>query len=94
MPLSYRPCGSFLQTFEVLRDQSHVRDHSVSQWLTMLQEARFKAKVVNQWTFFVEFGCAGYRVHPIYLGLVGLRLLGRMCEVASTLLYDYFCQAA
>ena len=32
-------CDSFLNTLEVLRDPSHVRDHRVSQWEAMFSEA-------------------------------------------------------
>lgn len=32
---------TFLNTFELLRDPSHVRDHSVAQWQTMLGAAGF-----------------------------------------------------
>ncbi len=32
---------SYLQTIEVLRDPSHVRDHSVSQWIAMFERAGF-----------------------------------------------------
>jgi len=33
---------TFLQTIEMLRDPSHVRDYSVSQWSQMLREAGFE----------------------------------------------------
>lgn len=38
---------TFLQTVELLRDPSHVRDHSAAQWLMMLQETGFTAQVVG-----------------------------------------------
>lgn len=32
---------SFLQTIEMLRDPSHIRDYSASQWVTLLAQAQF-----------------------------------------------------
>lgn len=46
---------SFLQTFEVLRDKSHVRDHSVSQWQQMLGAAGFTSRVVEEWRWAISF---------------------------------------
>jgi SAM-dependent methyltransferase len=34
-------CDTFLQTIEMLRDPSHVRDYSVSEWIEMLKAAGF-----------------------------------------------------
>ncbi len=34
-------CDTFLQTIEMLRDPSHVRDYSVAEWLSMLNAAGF-----------------------------------------------------
>ena len=33
---------TFLQTIELLRDPSHVRDHTVTQWLDMIEMAEFQ----------------------------------------------------
>lgn len=35
-------CDTFLQTVEMLRDPSHVRDYSVREWLQMLEAAGFE----------------------------------------------------
>ncbi len=40
---------SFLQAFEVVRDPSHVRDHSVDQWTAMLIDAGFAPPRVDRW---------------------------------------------
>lgn len=45
---------TFLQTIELLRDPSHVRDHSVSQWLTMLDESGFAAEIVYEWSLSLD----------------------------------------
>ena len=34
-------CDTFVQSIEMLRDPSHVRDYSAGQWLAMLREAGF-----------------------------------------------------
>ncbi len=46
---------TFLQTFELLRDQSHVRDHSVAQWEMMFSCAGLEPKVVRTWDIAIEF---------------------------------------
>jgi ubiquinone/menaquinone biosynthesis C-methylase UbiE len=46
---------TFLQTFELLRDPSHVRDHSISQWLDMLRRAGFEAKAEGSWPMQIDF---------------------------------------
>jgi SAM-dependent methyltransferase len=35
-------CDTFVQSIEMLRDPSHVRDYSVREWLTMLRAAGFE----------------------------------------------------
>jgi ubiquinone/menaquinone biosynthesis C-methylase UbiE len=46
---------TFLQAIELLRDTSHVRDHTVEQWLTMLTTAGFQAEPVFTWDVEIEF---------------------------------------
>lgn len=46
---------TFVQTIELLRDPSHVRDHSVAQWLDMLQNAGFQAQLEFTWDVRLEF---------------------------------------
>lgn len=46
---------TFLQTLELLRDSSHVRDHTAAQWLTLCAEARFQAAVVFTWDVWLNF---------------------------------------
>ena len=46
---------SFQQTFEILRDKSHVRDHSISQWMTMLRTAGFEPHIVEEWHWPIVF---------------------------------------
>ena len=46
---------TFLQTVELLRDPSHVRDHSVSQWLAMFEQAHFRPALVSTWPLPLNF---------------------------------------
>lgn len=49
-------CDTYLQTIEVLRDPSHVRDHTVAQWLGMFAEAGFvNGEVVYQGDVWIDF---------------------------------------
>lgn len=44
-----------LQAIELLRDRSHVRDHTVSAWLTMLETGGFAAQVPFTWPLRLDF---------------------------------------
>ena len=47
---------TFLNTFEVLRDHTHVRDHRVSDWGRMLEAAGMKAEAGPRWWLDMDFG--------------------------------------
>ena len=47
---------TFLQAVEILRDPSHVRDHTLLQWQKMCQSAGFRAHAVHRWSLRLEFG--------------------------------------
>jgi len=55
-------CDTFLQAFEVVRDPSHVRDHSVTQWQAMLAQAGFVAPRVRTWPMPQQFGAWAERI--------------------------------
>lgn len=46
---------TFMQSFEILRDQSHVRDHTTEQWLTMMQSAGFQTEVLLNFEVRLKF---------------------------------------
>lgn len=46
---------TFLQTFELLRDASHVRDHTVAQWQAMFERSGFQSRVVSTWRLPLDF---------------------------------------
>lgn len=43
------------QTIELLRDPSHVRDHTLDQWLAMMEQAGFVCDVPHQWEVAIDF---------------------------------------
>ncbi len=49
-------CDTYLQAVEVLRDPSHVRDHTTAQWIAMLETAGFAdAQVVYTGGVWIDF---------------------------------------
>lgn len=46
---------TFLNAAEVLRDPSHVRDHTVAQWVVILQEAGLDVEELGQFPLRLEF---------------------------------------
>jgi ubiquinone/menaquinone biosynthesis C-methylase UbiE len=46
---------TFQNAIELLRDPSHVRDHSVSQWSAMLEEVGFTTELIQTWPLRLEF---------------------------------------
>jgi ubiquinone/menaquinone biosynthesis C-methylase UbiE len=46
---------TFVKAVELLRDPSHVRDHTAKQWLTMFADASFQAEVVFNWGIWLDF---------------------------------------
>jgi SAM-dependent methyltransferase len=44
-----------LQAVELLRDGSHVRDHTLGEWLTLLEDAGFEAEIVYTWDIAIDF---------------------------------------
>jgi SAM-dependent methyltransferase len=46
---------TFLNSIELLRDPSHVRDHSLSQWSAMLAASGFAPELVGSWGLKLDF---------------------------------------
>jgi ubiquinone/menaquinone biosynthesis C-methylase UbiE len=44
-----------LQAIELLRDGSHVRDHTAAAWLEMLSAAGFTAEIAHTWEIYIDF---------------------------------------
>jgi SAM-dependent methyltransferase len=46
---------TFINAVELLRDRSHVRDHTVGQWQTMLGNAGFTSEILYAWDVELDF---------------------------------------
>ncbi|MFM2484947.1 class I SAM-dependent methyltransferase [Celerinatantimonas yamalensis] len=55
---------SWLQTIETIRDPSHVRDFTLSQWLQALTQQGFKLQSCQQFPLFLEFQSWIERMQP------------------------------
>lgn len=66
---------SFLNAFELLRDPSHVRDHSVAQWCGMMRAAGLAPEPLGSFTITQEFDAWVERIGTAPGAVVGLRAL-------------------
>lgn len=78
---------TFLQTLELVRDPSHVRDYRVSEWLTFLQGAGFAAEVVQHFDVPLHFGAWLQRIGTIEVHAQALRSLFTGAPAAIKQLY-------
>jgi ubiquinone/menaquinone biosynthesis C-methylase UbiE len=66
---------TFLNAIELLRDPSHVRDHTVAQWLAMLAGAGFAAEALGSWPLRLEFEPWVARMNTPFLAITQIRTL-------------------
>ena len=66
---------TFFNAFELLRDPSHVRNHSRSQWRAMLEAAGFEFEVIGSWMLQQEFDSWVERIGTPETGIAHLRFL-------------------
>jgi len=78
---------TFVQTIELLRDPSHVRDHTAAQWLAMLAAAGFQAEVVFTWDVALEFVAWVTRMAtpPLNVQMLQTLFAGAPAEVRAAL---------
>jgi SAM-dependent methyltransferase len=78
---------TFLQAIELLRDPSHVRDHTPGQWLRMSSDAGLLAEVVFTWEVWLDFADWVARMATPALNVAMLKSLfdGAPQEVRATL---------
>jgi SAM-dependent methyltransferase len=70
------PTGdTFLNAIELLRDPSHVRDHSVAQWRVMLGAAGFANELLGEWALRLEFDSWVVRMNTPPLAVSQLQAL-------------------
>jgi len=48
-------CDTYLQAIELLRDPSHVRDHTAPQWIAMFDAAGFAPDLIFEWGVPLDF---------------------------------------
>lgn len=78
---------TFLNAIELLRDPSHVRDHTPEQWLALMTAAGFAARVVGEWPLRLDFESWVARMNTPFLAITQIRALidGATREVRTTL---------
>ncbi len=81
---------TFLNAIELLRDPSHVRDHTVEQWLHMLAAAGLTAEALGHWSLRLEFESWVARMNTPFLAITQIRSLieGAPRELRSSLAID------
>ena len=78
---------TFLNAIELLRDPSHVRDHTVAQWLSMCAAAGLAAEELGGWPLRLEFESWVARMNTPFLAITQIRALidGAPREVRAAL---------
>ncbi len=78
---------TFLNAIELLRDPSHVRDHTTDQWISMAAGAGLRAEVVGTWPLRLEFESWVARMNTPFLAITQIRTLidGAPHEVRESL---------
>jgi ubiquinone/menaquinone biosynthesis C-methylase UbiE len=66
---------TFLNAIELLRDPSHVRDHTVGQWQQLLHAAGFAAEALGHWPLRLEFESWVARMNTPFLAITQIRAL-------------------
>jgi len=78
---------TFLNAIELLRDPSHVRDHTPAQWLAMCAATGLQAELAGEWPLRLEFESWVARMNTPFLAITQIRALidGAAREVRETL---------
>jgi SAM-dependent methyltransferase len=66
---------TFLNAIELLRDPSHVRDHTAGQWWRLLEAAGFAAETLGSWPLRLEFESWVARMNTPFLAITQIRAL-------------------
>ncbi len=72
-----------LQAIELLRDESHVRDYSLAEWNTFLEEAGFQPRGQSRWRLPLDFNAwvERMRTPPVYVEAIRSLLQNASQEV-------------
>jgi ubiquinone/menaquinone biosynthesis C-methylase UbiE len=75
------------QAIELLRDPSHVRDHTVEEWLAMMEQAGFHSDVAHRWEIYIDFASWIQRMNtpPAKASMIQTILAQAPSEVQSAL---------
>jgi ubiquinone/menaquinone biosynthesis C-methylase UbiE len=78
---------TYVQAIELLRDPSHVRDHTTAQWMAMLSGASYGAELVYEWDVRLDFDSWTERMRTPEHSVIAIRSLmdGAPEEVRSAL---------
>jgi SAM-dependent methyltransferase len=68
-------CDTFLQTFEMLRDPSHVRDYSTAEWVAIAAEAGFAVTGVTRRRLPLDFAAWVGRMRTPEVQVAAIRAL-------------------
>jgi ubiquinone/menaquinone biosynthesis C-methylase UbiE len=81
---------TFFNAIELLRDPSHVRNYTPSQWLQMLSECGIDAEVLGRWGLYQDFGQWVERTRAPATSVAELRRLfdAAPADVRQTLALD------
>jgi ubiquinone/menaquinone biosynthesis C-methylase UbiE len=81
---------TFLNAIELLRDPSHVRDHTIEQWLRMLAATGFTGEALGRWPLRLEFESWVARMNTPFLAITQIRTLieGAPREIRAGLALD------
>lgn len=76
---------TFLNAIELLRDPSHVRDHTAAQWLALLTGAGLRAEALGRWPLRLAFEAWVRRMNTPARSIAALRglLAGAPAEVRA-----------
>ncbi len=78
---------TYIQAIELLRDPSHVRDHTTAQWMAMLSGAGYGSELVYEWDVRLDFDSWVERMRTPANSVAAIRSLldGAPEEVRSAL---------
>jgi ubiquinone/menaquinone biosynthesis C-methylase UbiE len=78
---------TILQAIELVRDPSHVRDHSISQWEAMFREVGFTSEVLYTWQLPLDFDAWVTRIAtpPANISMLKILFDGAPSEVREAM---------
>jgi ubiquinone/menaquinone biosynthesis C-methylase UbiE len=70
---------TYLQTIELLRDPSHIRDHSIRQWQEMLNMAGFTSEVILDFNVTLDFSTWVKRMATPEINTLAIKAMFDQC---------------